>query len=56
MSLKLTAAAVRHAKAGRHNDGAGLILDVKPGGRAYWTLRYMLAGTGVVTYWKNGVD
>lgn len=44
MAGKLTATAVRHAKEGRHGDGAGLMLDVKPGGRAYWVLRYMLAG------------
>ena len=44
MSGKLTATAVRHAREGRHGDGAGLMLDVKAGGRAYWVLRYMLAG------------
>ncbi len=44
MAGKLSAVAVRHAKVGRHGDGAGLLLDVKPGGRAYWVLRYMLAG------------
>ena len=44
MAGKLTATAVKHAKEGRHGDGAGLMLDVKPGGRAYWVLRYMLAG------------
>ena len=31
---------VLNAKPGRHSDGGGLILDVKPTGRAYWTLRY----------------
>lgn len=44
MSGKLTAVAVKNAKVGRHGDGAGLMLDVKNGGRAYWILRYMLAG------------
>jgi integrase len=44
MAGKLTATAVRHAKEGRHGDGAGLMLDVKAGGRSYWTLRYMLVG------------
>jgi integrase len=44
MTDRLSVVAVRHAKPGRHGDGAGLLLDVKPGGNAYWVLRYMLAG------------
>lgn len=40
----LTAKDVQHAKAGKHSDGGGLILDVKDSGRAYWTLRYMRDG------------
>lgn len=40
----LTAKDVQHAKPGKHSDGGGLILDVKPSGRAYWTLRYMRDG------------
>ncbi len=44
MAGKLTAVAVRNAKMGRHGDGAGLLLDVKSGGKAYWVLRFMLAG------------
>jgi integrase len=31
---------VLNAKPGRHSDGGGLILDVKPSGRAYWVVRY----------------
>ena len=44
MGGKLTATAVRHAREGRHVDGDGLMLEVKAGGRAYWVLRYALAG------------
>jgi integrase len=41
---RLTAVAVRRAKPGRHGDGGGLYLEVKPTGRASWVFRYMLAG------------
>lgn len=42
---KLTAKAVAAAKQpGRYGDGAGLWLDVSPGGNRRWAFRYMLAG------------
>ena len=41
---KLTAAAVRHAKAGRHGDGKGLYLEVKDSGSRSWMLRYQRHG------------
>jgi integrase len=44
MTDRLSVVAVRSAKPGRHGDGAGLLLDVKPSGNAYWVIRYMLAG------------
>src|SRR4051794_13903063 len=41
--MKLTAAKVRtEAKPGRHNDGAGLYLLVRPDGRKGWLLRYRM--------------
>jgi len=41
---KLTAKAVENAKAGRHADGAGLYLLVKPTGARSWLLRVQVAG------------
>src|SRR5918993_2320263 len=43
--MKLTAAKVKaETRPGRHNDGAGLYLLVRPDGRKGWVLRYRLAG------------
>ena len=43
--MKLTAAKVKAVVApGRYNDGAGLYLLVRPGGRKSWLLRFRLAG------------
>ena len=39
MASRLTAVAVKNFKAGRHGDGGGLYLEVKPTGRAYWIYR-----------------
>ncbi len=44
MAGQLTAVAVKNAKPGRHGDGGGLYLEVKPTGRAYWIFRFMLDG------------
>jgi integrase len=44
LSNVLTAAAVKNAKPGRHGDGGGLFLLVKPTGRRSWLFRYKLAG------------
>jgi integrase len=41
---RLTALAVRNAKAGRHGDGDGLYLLVKPSGAKSWLLRIQQAG------------
>jgi len=41
---KLTALVVRNAKAGRHADGAGLYLLVKPSGARSWLLRVQQQG------------
>lgn len=41
---KLTAAQVRHAKPGRHSDGGGLSLLVKPSGTKSWVVRVQVAG------------
>lgn len=41
---KLTAKAVEKAKPGRHADGAGLYLLVKPSGARTWVLRVQVAG------------
>src|SRR3954463_14441737 len=41
--MKLTAAKVKtEAKPGRHNDGAGLYLLIRPDGRKGWLLRYRM--------------
>ena len=40
---KLTVPAVKAAQVGKHFDGMGLFLDVKPSGR-YWRLKYRFAG------------
>lgn len=40
---KLTALAVKNADNGKHFDGGGLYLDVKPTGR-YWRMKYRHAG------------
>lgn len=41
---KLTALSVKNAKAGRHGDGAGLYLLVKPSGARSWVLRVQQDG------------
>lgn len=41
---KLTAKQVEHAKPGRHGDGAGLSLLVKPSGTRSWTVRVTVDG------------
>ena len=41
---KLTALAVKNAKAGRHGDGSGLYLLVKPSGARSWVLRFQKHG------------
>lgn len=41
---KLTALAVKNAKPGRHGDGAGLYLLVKPSGAKSWLLRVQKGG------------
>lgn len=41
---KLTALTVKNAKAGRHGDGAGLYLLVKPSGARSWVLRVQQEG------------
>jgi integrase len=43
---RLTAAAVRSAKVGRHGDGLGLSLIVSAPDRKHWQFRYMKAGRG----------
>ena len=40
MAGKLTAKQVEHAGPGRHGDGDGLSLLVKPNGGRSWVLRY----------------
>ncbi len=40
----LTAQSVKHAKPGRHADGEGLYLLVKPSGSRSWVYRFMLNG------------
>lgn len=45
LSNALTPLAVKNAKAGRHADGAGLHLLVKPTGARSWVYRFMLNGT-----------
>ena len=41
---RLTAVQVKTLSPGRHADGRGLYLLVRPGGGAWWTLRYKRAG------------
>jgi integrase len=45
-SSRLTAAAVRAAKTGRHGDGNGLSLIVTGPDRKHWQFRYMRSGRG----------
>ena len=42
--MPLNARKVETAKAGRHGDGRGLFLYVKPSGARSWVLRYQVAG------------
>jgi integrase len=44
MANQLTVKNVKNAKPGRHGDGGGLYLEVKPTGRVYWIFRFMLDG------------
>ncbi len=44
LSNALTPLAVKNAKLGRHADGGGLQLLVKPSGARSWVYRFMLAG------------
>lgn len=44
LSNALTPLAVKNAKRGRHADGGGLHLLVKPSGARSWVYRFMLAG------------
>lgn len=41
---KLTALRIKNAPPGKHFDGDGLCLFVKPNGTAYWRLEYTVAG------------
>ena len=41
---RLTAISVKNAKPGRHADGAGLYVLVKPNGSRSWVFRFMLHG------------
>lgn len=41
---KLTAVKVKTAAVGKHFDGGGLFLDVKPNGARYWRMKYRFAG------------
>ncbi len=43
-SGKLTAVKVKAAPAGKHFDGGGMFLDVKPNGSRYWRMKYRYAG------------
>lgn len=43
-SGKLTAVAIKAAKAGKHFDGGGLYLEVQPTGAKYWRLKYRFGG------------
>ena len=45
--LKLTAAKVRTAQPGRHQDGNGLMLNVKPSGSRQWIQRIVIQGARV---------
>jgi integrase len=42
--MKLTSRGVEAAKLGRHTDGRGLMLVVKPSGARSWVLRFQIAG------------
>ena len=44
MAGSLTAFKVKSAQPGRHSDGGGLLLLVKPNGRRYWFVRVMSDG------------
>ena len=41
---KLTTQTVRYAKAGRHQDGDGLYLEIRPTGARFWLLRVQVDG------------
>lgn len=43
-SGKLTIIAIKAAKPGKHFDGGGLYLDVRPTGSRYWRLKYRYGG------------
>lgn len=45
--LKLTVAKVRSAESGRHQDGNGLMLNVKPSGSRQWIQRIVIQGKRV---------
>ncbi len=40
----LSAVAIKAAGPGKHFDGGGLYLDVRPNGARYWRLEYRLGG------------
>ena len=60
--MPLTAKGVKHAKPGRHSDGGGLYLLVKPSGARSWVLRVQYRGErrdfglGSVVIDKAGTD
>lgn len=41
---KLTALTIKSARPGKHFDGSGLFLDVRPSGARYWRLKYRFGG------------
>ena len=41
---KFTALAIKAAKPGKHFDGGGLFLDVRPTGSRYWRMKYRFGG------------
>jgi hypothetical protein len=43
-SGNLTAVRIKNAKPGKHFDGGGLYLDVRPTGARYWRLKYRFGG------------
>jgi hypothetical protein len=58
--VALTVAQAKNAKPGRHSDGKGLYLLVKPGGTKSWVLRVQHNGRrqdfGLGTFAANSLD